>query len=90
MSVFLSLALAGVAWAHAEISPGEVPAGASEEFTLSVAQELDVPTTEVRMEVPDGFEVTEVGAPSGWQGNLEDGSVVWSGGQIAPGVLPKH
>ena len=46
--------------------------------------ELDVPTTEVRLEVPEGFEVTNVSSPSGWQGNLSGRSIVWSGGEISP------
>ena len=46
--------------------------------------ELDNPTTEVRLEVPEGFEVTNVSSPSGWQGNLSGRSIVWSGGEISP------
>lgn len=37
----------------------------------------------MRLEVPDGFEVTEVSSPSGWSGELRGGSVVWSGGEIS-------
>ena len=84
LSTCTMVAVTSVAWAHTEISPSEVPAGASQEFTLSLAQEKDVPTTEIRMEVSQGFEVSDVGSPSGWQGNLEAGSVVWSGGEIGP------
>jgi uncharacterized protein YcnI len=77
----LVLAVAGTALAHAEISPSEVPAGASEEFTLEALQEKGVPTTEVRMEVPEGFEVTGVPPSGGWKGEVGGGAVVWSGGK---------
>jgi uncharacterized protein YcnI len=84
LSTFLTLAAAGAAWAHVEISPQEVPAGTSQEFVAELPAELDVPTTEVRLEVPEGFEVTNVSSPSGWQGNLSGRSIVWSGGEISP------
>jgi uncharacterized protein YcnI len=84
LSTFLTLAAAGAAWAHVEISPSEVPSGTREEFVAEVPAELDVPTTEVRLEVPEGFEVTNVSSPSGWQGNLSGRSIVWSGGEIPP------
>lgn len=79
------LVFAGVALAHVEISPNEVPPGGTQEFAAEVPNESDVPFTEVRVEVPDGFEVTDVGSPAGWQGALEDGAVVWSGGEVPAG-----
>jgi uncharacterized protein YcnI len=85
LSTFLTLAAAGAAWAHVEISPQEVPAGTTrQEFVAEVPAELDVPTTEIMLEVPEGFEVTNVSSPSGWQGNLSGRSIVWSGGEIPP------
>lgn len=79
----MMLAAAGTAWAHVEVSPTEVSPGGTEEFTVDVAGEKSVPAVEVRLEVPEGFEVTDVGAASGWEGELRDGSIVWSGGEIA-------
>jgi uncharacterized protein YcnI len=85
-SAFLTLATAGAAWAHAQIRPAEVPAGATEEFTLEVVHEKDMPTTEVRMEVPEGFALSSVRSPSGWQGIVEDDdAVIWSGARVSPG-----
>jgi uncharacterized protein YcnI len=84
LSTFLTLTAAGAAWAHVEISPPEVPSGTRQEFVAEVPAELDVSTTEVRLEVPEGFEVTNVSSPSGWQGNLSGRSIVWSGGEIPP------
>lgn len=79
----MTLAAAGTAWAHVEVSPTEVSPGDTEEFTVDVAGEKSVPAVEVRLEVPEGFEVTDVGAASGWEGELRGGSIVWSGGEIA-------
>jgi uncharacterized protein YcnI len=84
LSTFLTLTAAGAAWAHVEISPPEVPSGTRQEFVAEVPAELDVPTTEVRLKVPEGFEVTNVSSPSGWQGNVSGRSIVWSGGEISP------
>jgi uncharacterized protein YcnI len=83
-STFLTLAVAGVAWAHPQISPGEVPAGATEEFVLEVVLERDEPTTEVKMGVPEGFALSSVRSPSGWQGIVEDDAVIWSGARVSP------
>lgn len=78
----LTLVLAGAAWAHVEVSPGRVPAGEAASFTVEVPTEKEVPTTEVRLELPAGFEATRADAPPGWQGEVRDGALVWSGGEI--------
>ena len=84
VSTCLLFAASGIAWAHVEITPAEVLPGATQQLTVEAAGEKDVPATKVRVEVPQGFTVTNVGSPSGWQGSLEGGSIVWSGGEIAP------
>lgn len=81
-AALMTLAASGPAWAHAEITPEGVPAGSTEELSLEVLQEKDAPTTEVWMEIPKGFEVTDVPASGGWQGELDgDDAVVWTGGE---------
>lgn len=87
LSACLTLLVAGAALAHVEVSPGEVRAGSSETFTVSVPTELDVPTTEVRVEVPEGFEVTGVEEVAGWQVEEEEEggrvtAITWTGGEI--------
>jgi uncharacterized protein YcnI len=79
LGALLTLASSALAWAHAEVTPSEVPAGATEDISLEVVQEKEAPTTEVRMEIPEGFEVTGVAASGGWQGEAEGNAVVWSG-----------
>ena len=82
VSALLTFALAGVALAHVEVSPGQVPAGATETFTVEVPTEKEVPTTEVRIELPEGFEATGAEAPAGWQGEVQGNALVWTGGEI--------
>src|SRR5215213_4905931 len=89
LSMFLTLAATGVASAHVAVSPEEVPAGSYEKLTVSVPTERDVPTTQVRLEAPQGFEVLGVQPVPGWDYEFEENvgvveSVTWSGGEIGP------
>src|SRR3712207_910766 len=59
----LTLAFASSAWAHVEVSPGQIPAGGTETLTVEVPTEKEVPTTEIRLELPEGFEVSGAEAP---------------------------
>lgn len=88
-SAFLTLAAAGVAWGHVNVSPEEVPGGGYEKLTVTVPTERDVPTTEVRVEVPEGFTVLGVRPVPGWDYEFEEEAgeitaVTWSGGEIGP------
>ncbi len=83
------LATAGVAWAHVVVSPEEVPPGDFERLVVTVPTEKDIPTTEVRVEVPEGFTVGGVQPVPGWEPEFEEeGGVIraitWSGGEIQP------
>lgn len=82
LCAFFTLVLAGAALAHVEVSPDRVPAGATETFTVEVPTEKEIPTTEVRLELPEGFEATGVEAPSGWQAEVRGNALVWTGGEI--------
>jgi LPXTG-motif cell wall-anchored protein len=89
MSSLLTLAVAGVAWAHVTVAPEEVAAGEYETLTVSVPTEKEIPTTEIRVEVPEGFTVFGVQPVPGWEHSFEeDGGVIttvtWSGGDIGP------
>ena len=88
LSLLLTLALPGVAFAHVTVSPGEVQPGTTQTFTVVVPTEKDIPTTGVSLRIPDGFEVGSVRSPSGgWRGVAENGSVAWSGGEIGAGEM---
>lgn len=89
LGVCATLIAPGPAWAHVVVSPEEVAAGDYETLTVSVPTEKEVPTTEVRVEVPEGFLLSGVQPVPGWEHAFEeDGGVVtavtFSGGEIRP------
>jgi uncharacterized protein YcnI len=74
---------------HVVVSPEEVTAGDYETLTVSVPTEKEIPTTEIRVEVPEGFLLSGVQPVPGWEHTFEeDGGVVtavtFSGGEIRP------
>jgi uncharacterized protein YcnI len=88
-SICTMLAVSAPAWAHVVVSPEEVAAGDYATLTVSVPTEKEVPTTEIRVEVPEGFLLSGVQPVPGWEYAFEeDGGVVtaitWSGGEIGP------
>jgi hypothetical protein len=71
------------------VSPEEVAAEDYATLTISVPTEKEVPTTKVRVEVPDGFVLSGVQPVPGWDSSFEeDGglitAVTWSGGEFRP------
>ena len=83
------LALANPAAAHVVVSPEEVTVGDYETLTISVPTEKEVPTTEIRVEVPEGFLLSGVQPVPGWEHAFEEDrgvvtAVTFSGGQIRP------
>jgi uncharacterized protein YcnI len=87
LAVYLLLGTASVVWAHVRVLPEEVPADGFEVFTVRVPTEKEVPTTEVRVEVPEGFTVSRVEPVYGWDYELEEeagavSAITWSGGEI--------
>jgi uncharacterized protein YcnI len=89
VAAFLMLVTSGVAWAHVVVSPKEVPADSYQVLTVRVPTEKDIPTTGIRVEVPEGFTAAGVRPVPGWESEFEeDGGVVraitWSGGEIQP------
>jgi LPXTG-motif cell wall-anchored protein len=89
LSLCAMLALSAPAGAHVVVSPEEVTAGDYETLTVSVPTEKEIPTTEIRVEVPEGFLLSGVQPVPGWEHSFEeDGGVVtavtFSGGEIRP------
>jgi uncharacterized protein YcnI len=93
ISVVLGLgamvAMSAPAWAHVVVSPEVVTAGDYETLTVSVPTEKEVPTTKIRIEVPEGFLLSGVQPVPGWEHSFEEkGGVVtavtFSGGEIRP------
>jgi uncharacterized protein YcnI len=89
LGVGAMLAVSAPAWTHVVVSPEEVTAGDYETLTVSVPTEKEIPTTEIRVEVPEGFLLSGVQPVPGWEHTFEeDGGVVravtFSGGEIRP------
>ena len=89
LSLCAMLAVSAPVRAHVVVSPEEVAAGDYETLTVSVPTEKEVPTTEIRVEVPKGFLLSGVQPVPGWEHAFEeDGGLVtavtFSGGQIRP------
>jgi uncharacterized protein YcnI len=89
LSTCTMLTVSAPAWAHVVVSPEEVAAGDYETLTISVPTEKEVPTTKIRVEVPEGFLLSGVQPVPGWEYAFEeDGGVItavtWSGGEIGP------
>jgi uncharacterized protein YcnI len=83
------LATIGVAWAHVVVSPQEVPADSYQVLTVRAPTEKDIPTTEIRVEIPEGFTAVGVRPVPDWTSEFEeDGGLIraitWSGGEIQP------
>ncbi len=89
LGVGAMLAVAAPGWAHVVVSPEELTAGDYQTLTVSVPTEKEVPTTEIRVEVPKGFLLSGVQPVPGWEHAFEeDGGIVtavtFSGGEIRP------
>src|ERR671917_1024394 len=89
LSLCAMLAVSAPVRAHVVVSPEEIAAGDYETLTVSVPTEKEVPTTEIRVEVPEGFLLSGVQPVPGWEYAFEeDGGVItavtWSGGEIGP------
>src|SRR3712207_2027018 len=87
LSTCTMLAVSAPAWAHVVVSPEEVTAGDYATLTVSVPTEKEIPTTEIRVEVPEGFLLSGVQPVPGWEHAFEeDGGIVtavtFSGGEI--------
>jgi uncharacterized protein YcnI len=86
----LTALVPGIASAHAVVFPKQVTANSYEKFALRVPTEKEVPTVKVKVEIPEGFQVSRVQPLPGWTYTFEkDASgkvtaITWSGGEIGP------
>ncbi len=89
LAASLLLVAPTAALAHVTVSPEGVAPEDYATLTVKVPNEKEIPTTEVRVEIPEGFTFGGVQPVPGWEHRFEeDGGVVtavtWSGGQIGP------
>lgn len=61
-----------VALAHVTVSPEGVAPGDFATLTVKVPTEKEIPTTEVRVEVPEGFTLGGVQPVPGWEHRFEE------------------
>jgi len=90
IALLLAFTFALSALAHSAVAPGETAPSKYETFTLSVPTEKDVPTTAVRLLVPETLERVTPFVKPGWQIQIKkEGErvteVVWTGGSIPAG-----
>ncbi len=85
-------AMAGLASAHATVQPKSVNANSYEVFILRVPNEKTTATTQVKVEIPEGFAVSRVQPVPGWKYEFTktaDGKTVtaitFSGGKVLAG-----
>lgn len=91
----VALALSAVASAHVVVKPAEVVTAGFQTFTIGVPNEKAIPTTEVKLAIPEGLQYVSPTVKSGWSINVEkEGSgedatvksITWSGGEIGEGL----
>jgi uncharacterized protein YcnI len=93
--VALVFVLPFLASAHVVVKPSEVGVGAWQTFNVSVPVEKDIPTTELRLVIPEGLESVTPNVKPGWTINMlkmgegEDAvvsEISWTGGSIPAGM----
>src|ERR671911_196213 len=76
LGVGAMLTVPAPAGAHVVVSPEVVTAGDYATLTVSVPTEKEIPTTKIRVEVPEGFLLSGVQPVPGWEHTFqEDGRV---------------
>lgn len=75
LALFLALGFAGAASAHVVVTPSSVPAGSYQVFTLRVpSEEESASTTQVKVDVPAGVDVSRFEPKPGWTYTTETDS----------------
>ena len=89
MFVFVGLSVTNAS-AHVTVKPGEVQTASYQTFTVSVPNEKEIPTTQVRVVVPAGVTSVTPTQKSGWVTETKkDGDTVteitWKDGEVGEG-----
>jgi uncharacterized protein YcnI len=95
LAAVAALITAGVASAHAHVSPPVALAKMSQVYTLAVPTEKEIDTTQIELTVPAGFGIDSfLPTPPGWKRTVQQSGsgedtviqkVTWSGGKVPPG-----
>ena len=91
LSAALLLIWVSQASAHAVVSPDKVAPNTFEKFVLRVPTERAIPTTAVRLLLPENLQLFSVAGKPGWSRDEEKDSagryksIFWSGGEVPAG-----
>ena len=94
LTALTALVAAGIASAHAELSPPVTIAKRLQLFTLAAPTEKSGDTTQIELTVPTGFSIDSFVPSPGWKRTLQqtgsgDSAVIqkvtWSGGKVPTG-----
>ncbi len=81
--LLFSLGFASLTSAHVTVQPKEAPAGSYQVFTVRVPSEKEAATTQVKVAIPDGVDVSRFEPKADWTYEIEKGaegkfvSVTW-------------
>jgi uncharacterized protein YcnI len=81
--LLFTIGFASLASAHVTVQPNEAPAGSYQVFTVRVPSEKDAATTQVKVAIPDGVNVSRFEPKADWTYEIEKGaedkfvSVTW-------------
>jgi uncharacterized protein YcnI len=82
------------AMAHVVVKPNEVGVAAFQTFTIGVPVERDIPTTQLRLVIPEGLNYVTPNVKQGWTIDIKKSGegettrvteITWSGGSIPAG-----
>jgi uncharacterized protein YcnI len=91
---FAMMAVAGLASAHAVVHPSQVGVGSFQTFDLGIPVEKAMPTTAIKLVIPDGLQYVSPNVKPGWKINVvKSGTgmdavvteINWTGGSIPAG-----
>ena len=94
LAALAALVTAGVASAHAHVSPPVALAKVSQVYTLAVPTEKSSETTQIEFTVPAGFGIDSFVPSPGWKRTVQQSGsgenavvqkVTWSGGKVPTG-----
>jgi uncharacterized protein YcnI len=88
--IFLSIIFTPTASAHVSVKPSEVGIATSQDFSIGFGVEKDIPTTAIRLVIPEGVEEVAPYQKAGWKIDVKkDGErvteIVWSSGSVPAG-----
>jgi uncharacterized protein YcnI len=95
LTFLLFFSIAPFAFAHVVVKPQQVGVATFQAFTVGVPSEKDVPTTQVRLLIPEGVNYVTPNVKPGWtidikkMGEDEEAKVTeitWTGGEIPGGL----